>query len=298
MNKINLDEKSEKPREEQKDWLSEIKKKKTMRELLEFGIINLDKPDGPTSFQAAEIVGKMLEARKFSHFGTLDPAVTGVLPVAINRACKLSTWMMKKNKTYVGVMKMHKKISRKKLEEEMKRFVGKIMQLPPIKSRVKREVREREIFSWDIIEIKDKDVLFKTEVEAGTYIRKLISDLGEKIGGAHMTELRRTNAGLFSEDDKNFVNLYQLEEAWREYKEGREEKLREIIIPGEIIGKVLPIIFVEGDIKQLLTGKPIYKEEMKDVPKLFCLFMENRFVGVYRRVLETDIIARAEWVLN
>lgn len=275
-----------------------IKKRKTMRELLEFGIINFDKPEGPTSFQAAEKVGRLMEARKFSHFGTLDPAVTGVLPVALNRACKLSTWMMKKNKTYIGVMKLHKKISKKKLEEEMKRFIGKIKQLPPVKSRVKREEREREVYSWKILEINGKDILFEAEVEAGTYIRKLISDLGEKIGGANMTELRRTKAGLFNEEDENFVNLYQLEEAWNEYKEGREEKLRKIIIPGEIIANILPVIFVDGDIKQLLTGKPIYKGEIEIKEDLFCLFKENQLIGIYRRVEENNIIARAEWVLN
>ena len=62
---------------------------KNIQELLEFGIINLDKPSNYTSFQAAEIAGKMLKdlgVRKFSHFGTLDPLVSGVLPIALNRA--------------------------------------------------------------------------------------------------------------------------------------------------------------------------------------------------------------------
>lgn len=272
--------------------------KKTLKELLEFGIINLDKPANYTSFQAAQIAARILGVKKFSHFGTLDPAVTGVLPVALNRACKLTTWFMKKNKTYVGIMKLHKKVSRKTLDEEMKKFVGKIKQLPPVKSRVKREEREREVYSWNILEINGKNVLFEAEVEAGTYIRKLISDSGEKIGGANMTELRRTKAGIFNEDDENFVNLYQLEEAWKEYKNGDETKLRNIIIPGEIIGTILPVIFVEGDVKQLLTGKPIYKGEIDIDEELFCLFKEDRFIGVYRRVNEKDIIARAEWVLN
>ena len=97
-------------------------KNKSISELIEFGILNIDKPSNYTSFQTAEIVGKILkeaglEIRKFSHFGTLDPKVTGVLPVALNRACKLTRWFMKKKKTYVGIMKLHKEIDEKKLRE-------------------------------------------------------------------------------------------------------------------------------------------------------------------------------------
>lgn len=70
--------------------LEQIKSKKTIKELLEFGIINIDKSSGPTSFDVSEFVKKKLGLRKTSHFGTLDPKVTGVLPVALNRACKLT----------------------------------------------------------------------------------------------------------------------------------------------------------------------------------------------------------------
>jgi len=279
-----------------------IKKNKTLAELLEFGIINLDKPIGPTSFQTGELVGRMLGLRKFSHAGTLDPLVGGVLPIMLNRACKLLGWFMKKNKTYVGIMRIHKEISGEKLKVEMQKFTGKIMQLPPVKSRVKRELREREVYSWKIIEIEYKDVLFEAEVEAGTYIRKLISDLGEKIGGAHMTELRRTEAGIFKEKDKNFVNLYELGEAIEEAKQGKEERLKEIIIPGEAIGEILNVVYVvEKVVLKLLTGKPIMKQDIKEGEIKDggnAIFSGNRFIGVYRKVYEHDIIARSEWVLN
>ena len=229
-----------------------------------------------------------------------------MLPVALNRACKLTGWFMKKNKTYVGIMKIHKEVSEEKLKEEMKKFLGKIMQLPPVKSRVKRVERDRQVYSWKLLEYdkEKKEVLFECEVEAGTYIRKLISDLGEKIGGSHMTELRRTKAGIFSEDDKNFVNLYELEKAVEEYKQGKEEKLREIIIPGEIIAKILPVIEVQQDnLQQILTGKPIMKNDLKNEIKVnegenAAVFCNNKFVGVYRKISEGDIVFRAEWVKN
>jgi len=277
--------------------IEKIRKKRTVDELLEFGILNIDKPSGPTSFQVAEMVGKMVGARKFSHFGTLDPKVTGVLPIALNRACKLTGWFMKKNKTYVGIMHTHKDIEKKKLEQEMKKFVGKIKQLPPVKSRVRREERERQVFSWKILEKNGKNVLFETEVEAGTYIRKLIHDLGLKIGGAHMTELRRAKAGIFSEDDENFTNLYSLEKI-----KNNKEELKKIIIPAEVIGNILPVIQVkEKSVKRLLTGKPIFKEDMVKSGgggEVVSVFSDDNFIGIYRKVDEKGIIYRAEFVRN
>ena len=134
-------------------------------------------------------------------------------------------------------MRIHKELDVEKIKQEMEKFTGKIKQLPPIKSRVARKVREREVFSFKLLEKQGQDVLFETEVEAGTYIRKLIDDLGKNIGGAHMSELRRIKAGIFNESDDNFVNLYEFERAIESWRAGNELPLRQILIPGEIISK-------------------------------------------------------------
>ena len=119
--------------------LEKLKAKKTIQELLEFGIINIDKPSGPTSFDVSDFVRKKLNLRKTSHFGTLDPRVTGVLPIALNRACKLTGFFLGENKEYIGIMRVHKEIDMKKLQEIIKKkFIGKIIQKPPVKSRVRR----------------------------------------------------------------------------------------------------------------------------------------------------------------
>jgi len=283
--------------------LDKIKKKKTIKELLEFSIINLDKPAGPTSFDAIEKAKKILGVKKTSHFGTLDPMVTGVLPMAINRACRLSTWFMKKDKTYVGIMHLHEDISEKKLKEEMKKFLGKITQLPPVRSRVKRQERERQVSRFEIIEKKDKDVLFISEVEAGTYIRKLIHDLGLRIGGAHMTALRRTKAGIFSESDSGFVNLYDLEKAVDEYKKGKEESLRKILIPGEIVSKIMSVVQVKKEFLQRLhTGSPLLssfiKEKEKIVSDNIAVFSDDKLIGVYEVRNAADVVAVPKFVFN
>lgn len=285
--------------------IEKIKKSKSLKELLEFSIINLDKPAGPTSFSVSQFVKKTLGLRKTSHLGTLDPIVTGVLPVALNRACRLNDYLMHRDKTYVGIMRVHSDIETNVLNSEIKKFIGKITQLPPLRSRVKRAERVREIKRFEIIERDGKDVLFISEVQAGTYIRKLIHDLGEKIGGAHMLELRRVKAGIFEEI--NSISLYDFESAANEYKKGNEDSLRNLLIPGEIISQVLPVLSIRKDIvKKCLTGSPIFSsfvsnpEEIKNLNKndKIAVFSGSQFIGCYSFVGEGDIIARPEFVLN
>ena len=175
---------------------------KDIKELLEFGLVNIDKPAGPTSFSVSEFVCKKLGLKKTSHMGTLDPKVTGVLPITLGRACKLAGYFIRHDKSYVGVLETHKVCDIKELQGLIDgNFVGRIRQTPPHRSAVKREERERTVYSWKLIEASEdgKSFLFDCKVEGGTYIRKLCSDLGEMIGGGHMGELRRTQAGVFGE---------------------------------------------------------------------------------------------------
>lgn len=262
---------------------------------LNFSLINIDKPSGPTSFQVSQFVKYALKISKTSHMGTLDPQVSGVLPITLGRACKLSEYFMHKDKEYVGIMRVHAEIPEKELRKEMEKFIGKITQLPPVRSRVKRAEREREIKSFEILEIDGKDVLFVSKVEAGTYIRKLIHDLGEQIGGAHMLELRRTKASIF--DESTSISLYEFEKAVK------ENYLEKYLIPAEeAIKKVLPVVQIsDKDLKHILTGKPLMSKDVstkKKLPDKFAAFIGERFVGVYHSVQEGDILAKPEFVYN
>jgi len=277
-------------------------KEKTIQELLQFSIINIDKPSGPTSFSISDFVRKSLNLSKTSHFGTLDPQVTGVLPVALSRACRLNEYFMHRDKVYVGIMRLHEEIPDKTLKEHMQQFIGKITQLPPVRSRVKREERIREVKTFKFLEREGKDVLFETQVQAGTYIRKLIHDLGENTGGAHMLELRRIKASIFPESQS--INLYRFEEAVEEYKKGSEEKLKSILIPAEsCILEVMPKVEIkEFSLKSILTGKPLMKSDIQSssLPdqEIFAVFHKGRFIAIMKKSLEGDILARAQFVLN
>ncbi|NCN51707.1 RNA-guided pseudouridylation complex pseudouridine synthase subunit Cbf5 [archaeon] len=288
--------------------IQKIKDSKTIKELLEFSIINIDKPVGPTSFNVSDFVHKALSLRKTSHFGTLDPKVTGVLPIALNRSCKLTGYFLGEDKTYVGIARFHEEVELKKIEEAIKEnFSGIITQMPPVKSRVKRQFREREIHSFKLLEKRGKDILFSAKVQGGTYIRKLIDDLGKVLGiGAHMLELRRTNAGIFFEDDKNFpiINLYDFEKAVSEYKNGNEELLRKILIPAEIVSVVYDLIEIKKDnLEKIYTGKPIYFEDLVKKVDLeketkISVFSGSKFVGMYKVVNDGDIFAKGEFVMQ
>ncbi len=276
---------------------------KPIKELLEFSIINIDKPSGPTSYQVSDYVRERLGLRKTSHLGTLDPAVSGVLPVALNRACKLSTYLMRKNKTYVGIMRLHSDVVDNLLKETMSKFVGTITQTPPLRSNVKRAPRERRVHSFNFIEREGKDVLFEAEVEAGTYIRTLISDLGKIIGGAHMLELRRTRAGVFSEDQS--VTLYEFDAALEQLKDGNEAPLRKILIPAEEIIKLsMHCLEVKKEsVPKLLSGKPLYSNDIAVKKQLksqdfVALFSGSRFIEIAQVVNRGEVIAKPDFVCN
>ena len=269
-----------------------------IKDLVEFGIINIDKPSGPTSFNISDFVRKKLGLRKTSHFGTLDPKVTGVLPIALNRACKLTGHFMGHDKEYVGIMRIHEEKDMKDIQKIInKKFLGKIQQLPPVKSRVKRQVREREVMKFKLLEQDGKNILFETLVQAGTYIRKLISDLGEEIGGAHMLELRRIRAGIFKEETS--ITLYEFEEAIKDKK-----KLAKIITPGEIIKEIYPVIEIKKDnLKQIFTGKPIHEKDLIKKEKIkkgetVCVFNKDKFIGIYEIINSKDVFAKSKFVMQ
>ncbi|MEA3413941.1 MAG: RNA-guided pseudouridylation complex pseudouridine synthase subunit Cbf5 [Nanoarchaeota archaeon] len=284
--------------------LQKIKQSKTTAELLEFSIINIDKSSGPTSFTVSHFLKKTIGTKKTSHFGTLDPKVTGVLPVALNRACKLSGYFLGEDKTYVGIMRIHENIELEKIQEKInEKFIGEIIQMPPVKSRVKRQLRPRTIYKFKVLEKKNKDVLFEVKCQGGTYVRTLCVDLGKALGiGAHMLELRRIQAGIFSES--RIINLYEFDKAFEEYKNGNDKDLREMLIPGEIVSEVIrPIEIKEDNIESLFVGKPLRNEDIIGNPKLkkeeiISIFAKDRFIGIYKYLGEEDIFAKSEFVMQ
>ncbi len=118
------------------------------------------------------------------------------------------------------------------MEEVCREFTGRIYQKVPLKSAVKKRIREKTIYRIEILDIDGKDVLLDIRCEAGTYIRMLCHHIGLALGvGAHMYQLRRVCSGVFSEEDA--VKLQDLKDAYAFYEEGDEKLLRKMIMPME-----------------------------------------------------------------
>jgi len=163
--------------------------------------------------------------------------------MALDKATRIIDTLLKEGKEYVCLMHIHAETPKDKIRKTFKSFLGKIEQLPPVKSAIKRQLRTREIYDLKILEIDDQDILFRVKCQAGTYIRKLCFDLGLKMGTqAHMTQLVRITIGPFN--DKNWCSLHDLKDAYEDYKEGDDSKLRELIVPIEFSIQSLPRIWV------------------------------------------------------
>ena len=193
------------------------------------GLLLLDKPAGMTSFSAVNRVRRMLGVKKAGHTGTLDPMATGVLPILLGGATRFAEFLPSHDKAYLAGFQLGLTTdtlditgrvleerpvhaSREDIEQALTPFRGKIMQVPPMVSALKkdgvrlyelarqgieveREARPVEIFTLELV---GDDQLY-VECSAGTYIRTLIDDLGRALGcGATMTSLRRTKANGYA----------------------------------------------------------------------------------------------------
>lgn len=232
---------------------------RTTEELLSYAVVNIDKPKGPTSHQIADFVRRILHTTRAGHSGTLDPAVTGVQPVAIGRATRIAQFLLTAPKEYVGIMHLHADVPEEKLREAAQQFLGKIQQLPPVRSAVKRQLREREIYEFELLERNGREVLFRVQCQAGTYIRKFCHDLGKALGsGAHMAELRRTQAGPFTEQD-HLVTLSDLQDALVFYRQEQNDTfLRHCLQPIEAAVKHLPKCWLfDTTLKSVSHGRDV-----------------------------------------
>ncbi|MEM0135518.1 MAG: RNA-guided pseudouridylation complex pseudouridine synthase subunit Cbf5 [Thermoplasmatales archaeon] len=220
----------------------------------------MDKPRGPTSHQVSAWVKEILGLSKAGHVGTLDPNVTGVLPVGLEKATRLADFLHEQGKEYISLMLLHKPVNRDKILDVLKEFTGEIFQFPPLRSAVARNLRKRSIYSLKLIEMKDRYVLFRADVESGVYIRTLCRDIGDALlVGANMAELRRIRSGPI--DESYLSTLQRLKDAYTLYKEGDSKLLSEMIIDPEQVTKDYPkIVIKESAIDAMAHGATVFRK--------------------------------------
>jgi H/ACA ribonucleoprotein complex subunit 4 len=215
--------------------------KRPIDSYINYGLIPLDKTRGPTSHEVVSWVRKLVGVEKAGHSGTLDPGVSGALPIGLGKATKALSLLLIFPKEYVAVMRIHSSVPREQVDSVVREFTGEIFQKPPQRSSVKREVRSRTIHELEILEQNGNLFLLRCLCQSGTYIRKLIYDMGEVLGvGATMVELRRTRVGPITERPSEggeigpLVTLLDLNDAVFRWKNGGDEsRVRALVRPIE-----------------------------------------------------------------
>lgn len=275
------------------------------------GIVVLDKAQGLSSNAALQQVKRLYEANKAGHTGSLDPLATGVLPLCLGEATKVSKFLLNSDKKYRARIKLGERtdsgdsagaviqrsdsvsVSRRMVENALEQFRGTISQMPPMYSALKvdgvplyklarngkeveREAREVTIYSIDLTKFAETEIELEVACSKGTYIRTIADDLGEVLGcGAHIVALRRTQAGVFTEQDC----------VSREFLES--EKVRaglgaidQLLIPmDEAIGD-LPVVVLPGSTASCIrNGQSVLVRHLPE-SGLVRLYDEEQFIGI------------------
>lgn len=280
------------------------------------GLLIVNKPKEYTSHDVVNVIRKQLNIKKVGHTGTLDPNATGVLPILIGKATKVSKYLIEHNKTYIATVKLGEKtdtgdsegqvIETKRIPESLKKedinkvlqsFLGKQKQLPPMYSAIKvngkklyeyaregKEIevkpRDIEIYKIELLDYKNSKIKFEVECSKGTYIRTLCEDVAEKIETVgYMEELQRTKVNNFQIGNSILLDNITIENA------------EQNIIKIEDVFKDKNTI--ELDRKKLelfLNGVKLTYNLPQDI---YRIYNNNQFIGIgiiENKLLKRDIV--------
>ncbi|MDA7953009.1 MAG: RNA-guided pseudouridylation complex pseudouridine synthase subunit Cbf5 [Nitrosopumilus sp.] len=264
---------------------------RSVEQRLEYGLILLDKPPGPTSHEVVAWTRRMLGIDRAGHSGTLDPQVSGVLPVGLGGATKALGVLLLGSKEYHAVGRLHASPPRGRLAEVAAMFTGPIYQRPPQRSAVYRGTRVRTIHALDVRERRERLFLARIECESGTYVRKLIYDMGEVLGpGATMVELRRTRVAHFGED--GLVTLHELANAHALWKDGDGSRLASMILPvEEALSGIARVVVRDSAVDALCHGAQLAVPGILEISEGL---KKGELAGVYTQKGEAVALAEAK----
>ena len=275
------------------------------------GIVILDKATGLSSNAALQQVKKLYEANKAGHTGSLDPLATGVLPLCLGEATKVSQFLLNSDKRYRTKIKLGVRtdsgdktgkviqsiadfsVSEAGIEKELDAFRGEIEQLPPMHSALKvdgvplykmarkgieirREKRKVTIYEINLLNIAEDVIELDITCSKGTYIRTIADDLGQALGcGANIFELRRTEAGVFREEDcKDLEALSELK------VQGGLEFIDEQLIPmDQAIAELPEVNLPSVTASHLKNGQAVIVRHLPE-EGLVRLYEEEQFIGI------------------
>ena len=276
------------------------------------GILLLDKPAGLTSNAALQTVKRLLKARKAGHTGSLDPLATGMLPICLGEATKISGFLLEADKTYEVEIRLGvttttgdaegevleerpvPALGQSLLEQALDKFRGGIDQIPPMHSAIKRNgqplyklahqgiVVEREprrihIHELRLLEFHDDRLRVHVHCSKGTYVRTLAEDIGAELGcGGHVSALRRTGVGGF--DPADMVTLAALEAA---VHEGGAEAADRFLLPMESGLRHWPAVRLSDEVAYFLRqGQAVFVPHAPTRGHVLIYAGEGRFLGI------------------
>jgi len=249
------------------------------------GVLLLDKPPGVTSHAAVQKVRRLYSAAKAGHTGTLDPLATGLLPVCLGEATKFSRLLLEAGKTYLATIRLGVTTTtgdlegevvgrspvlagRREAEEALRRFVGEILQTPPMYSAIKRDgqplyklaragrelpraPRRVVISNLTLAGFDGNELEISVACSKGTYVRVLAEDIGRELGcGACLSRLRRTAVGGFSLS-AGAVTFEQLESLPFNDRDA-------LLLPADVLAASLPRVDLDaGEAGRLRQGQPV-----------------------------------------
>ena len=275
------------------------------------GIILLDKAKGESSNYALQRIKRLFHAKKAGHTGSLDPLATGVLPLCLGEATKISQFLLDSDKRYLAKVKLGERTDSGDSEgvvidvqrridvdydavvQTLTKFEGEIKQLPPMYSAlkhhgvplyklarkgisIKRKVRPVTIHKIGLMNFDNNIAEIDVTCSKGTYIRTLADDLGQELGcGAHVIELRRLQAGVFSIDQCRGSNeLEKIKESFG------LSGLDKVIVPMERAVEKLPeVVLASETARDIRNGQAVSFHEL---PKsgLVRLYEKENFIGI------------------
>ncbi len=276
------------------------------------GVLLLDKPVGLTSNDALQVVKKLFKANKVGHTGSLDPTASGMLPLCFGEVTKFSQFLLGADKRYLVTGKLGeitasgdsetpiiekrevKDFSLKDLEVVLAKFRGKISQVPPMYSAIKykgqplyklarqgieieRSSRELTIHDLQLIELKDNLIKLDIHCSKGTYVRTLITDIGEALEcGAHVVCLRRLEVGPYKATQ--MVALDTLQEL---VTKNDIQELHRLLLPVETMLVSMPEVTLTGDmVYYTLSGHPILVPNSPNSGWVKLKNKDHKFLGV------------------
>ncbi len=289
------------------------------------GIIVINKPLGRTSHDMVSFIRRLLGIKKVGHTGTLDPDATGVLPVCIGKATKTADMLTASDKAYraqlvLGMMtdtgdasgeilaEQPVAVTKEKIEEVIKEFIGEIEQIPPMFSAIKkdgkklyelaragitipREKRKVTIFDIEIeeIDLEIGTVTINVKCSKGTYIRTLCEDIGMKLGcGAYMNTLIRTKSASFTLEES-----YSCEELQKLAEEG---KIEDIIIPIDKVFSAYKAVKLNEFLSQKAkNGVKIRYKGLENGANYRVYDSENTFICISKYINCELVLEKAFW---